>query len=266
MDHSSDGIDEAFEGALRVMLTAAGRAGEQLARDRERAARDAQAASQQRAAELSNRITAEREAAKASLSTVYREAWWLTASPEDIARQYQTSTAWADVEPEAVRAEQHIASELRRRYGVDLDSRAGDPGAVRDAMHQAERARDDAGRAEAGGRRDLAEGAQLIAQADAADRRAEQEALGLDSPDRGAEVEELEQRAEVAYDSAERRQAMAEELRGVASQAEVAARVRADVSQALPAAEATRGAGRRPAKARRARGGQQQLQRPGLTR
>ncbi|MDQ3359699.1 MAG: hypothetical protein M3520_12955, partial [Actinomycetota bacterium] len=73
MADESDGVDEAVEGVLRVGLTAAGpRMAEIIARAREQAAREAQAASEHEARELAERLTAERSAARAQLAPVHR--------------------------------------------------------------------------------------------------------------------------------------------------------------------------------------------------
>ncbi|WP_407318535.1 hypothetical protein UQW22_17870 [Isoptericola halotolerans] len=48
----SDGIEEAFEGQLRVLVSTAGQVGERFARAREDALRRAKAASEQEAREL----------------------------------------------------------------------------------------------------------------------------------------------------------------------------------------------------------------------
>lgn len=61
-DDGNDGIDEALTGPMHLALTAAGRLGEQLARQREARMREAQASSEQVGRELRNRFTAEREA------------------------------------------------------------------------------------------------------------------------------------------------------------------------------------------------------------
>ena len=59
MAEESDGIAEAFEGQLRVLVTAAGQVGERIARAREDALRRAQAASEREARELRTRFEAE---------------------------------------------------------------------------------------------------------------------------------------------------------------------------------------------------------------
>ncbi|MFX7793128.1 hypothetical protein ABTK00_22065, partial [Acinetobacter baumannii] len=78
------GIEEAFDGQLRIAVTAAGRIGEALARAREDAARRAQAQSEQEARELSSRFEAEKRAARVELGSVYRSDWWDRATPEQI--------------------------------------------------------------------------------------------------------------------------------------------------------------------------------------
>lgn len=174
-DMDGDGIDDALEGTIRVAVTAAGRAGEMIARQREQEMRVAQARSQQEASELGARLAGERDAARASLTAVYRPEWWDAAQPEDIARAYQTARAWADVDPEAVRAEQRIAQELRDRYGVDMPEQvASNPAAVREALNRAEEARSAAAGERAAAERDVVEGVGLIAQADAIDAAADE--------------------------------------------------------------------------------------------
>ena len=134
MAEESDGIAEAFDGQLRVALTAAGRIGEVLARMREDAVRRSQAASEQQSRELSSRLDAERLAARAELGNVYRPDWWDNASPEQIGQAYTTARAWSGEEPEAVRAEGRIRDEVRERYGVDVAHTGADPDAVLTAV------------------------------------------------------------------------------------------------------------------------------------
>jgi hypothetical protein len=64
LDRSADGIEDAFEGQLRIGITAAGRVGEMIARAREESARRAQAASEQQARELASRFEAEKQLAR----------------------------------------------------------------------------------------------------------------------------------------------------------------------------------------------------------
>lgn len=196
-----------------------------------------------------------------------------------------------DVDPEAVRAEQRIVEEVRSRYGVDLTVQATDPAVVRDALDQAEQARADAGRQAGAGQEDTLEGAQLLAEADAVDRLAEVQQTAQEpderTPTEPGEVDHsrasqptgtgvdatpeeataVQEEAGVAYDSADRRAEMADQLDGVADQATVEARVLADTSQARPATDATRTATGRSPKARKGRKTTtKQSQRSGLNR
>lgn len=283
MAEDSDGIEEAFEGQVRVLLTAAGQVGERIARAREDALRRAQAQSEQQARELRSRFEAEHRAARTELGNVYRADWWDRATPEQIGRTYQVARAWAHEDPEAVRAEQRMRDEVRTRYGVDVDATNADPAAVRAAVERAEQDRAQG----AGGEREkaaaeTAEAAQLMAQADRDERAAEQARAAAehepDPAERSEAREVVEQHqaaaetaragAEPLYDSAERREATAREMeaRGVAPE-QVATVMRADVSQAKPATEAAKSPRTRAPKARRtSRGRGAQVHRSGLDR
>lgn len=133
MAEESDGIEEAFEGQLRVLVTAAGQVGERIARMREEVLRRAQARSEQQARELQSRFEAERSAARVELGNVYRSDWWDRASAEQVAQTYQVARAWAREDPDAVRAEEHLRTEMRARYGLDPDGLAERAQAERDA-------------------------------------------------------------------------------------------------------------------------------------
>ncbi|WP_240201457.1 hypothetical protein [Cellulosimicrobium cellulans] len=133
MAEESDGIEEAFEGQLRVLVTAAGQVGERIARMREEALRRSQARNEQQARELQSRFEAERRAARAELGNVYRSDWWDRASVDEVAQMYQVARAWAREDPDAVRAEQQMRTEMRTRYGLDPDGLAERAQAERDA-------------------------------------------------------------------------------------------------------------------------------------
>ena len=167
----SDGIEEAFEGTLRVAVTAAGRVGEELMRMRQAQLARARASSEQEGRELAARLDAERAGARAQLAPVHREEWWTGADAQAIGAAYTTAHTWAGIEPEADRAEQRIRTELRTRYGIDVDHAGGDPAAINEAIAAGLRA--EAQRHDRAGRADLTEAYALIAQADRADRAAE---------------------------------------------------------------------------------------------
>ena len=281
MADESDGIEEAFEGQLRVLVSAAGQVGERIARAREDALRRAQAASEQEARELRSRMDAEHRAARAEFGNVHRSDWWDRASAEQIGHTYQVTRAWAQEDPEAVRAEQRIRDELRTRYGVDVDNAGGDPAAVRAAVERAEHERA-AGEAERGrSAEESAEAQRLMQQAEHEDRRADEARAAAehepDPEERARAAAEAEQRegagdraredGRAMYDSAERRDATARDLEGKGIDHEVVAtRMRADVSQAKPAPEATARGPQKAPKARRSRGRGAQVQRAGLDR
>lgn len=281
MAEETDGIEEAFEGQIRVLVTAAGQVGERIARAREEALRNAQAHSEQEARELRSRLEAEHRAARAELGNVYRAEWWDRATPAQIGHTYQVARAWSQEDPEAVRAEQRMRDELRTRYGVDVDNTNADPAAVRAAVERAEQER---GQADAERHRAAAESAEaqrLLHEADREERRAaEARAAAVHEPDpdeRARGVAEAEQHEAAAdrtrddgrtmYDSAQRRDVTARELEAKGIDRElVATRMRADVSNAKPASEAAKSPARRALKARRGRGTGAQVQRAGLDR
>jgi len=267
----SDGIEETFEGTARVALTAAGQLGEQLARLREEQLGRARARSEEEGRQYALRLHAERDAARAQLTPVRDDRWWTTASPQDIAQAYTTARSWEHVDAQAAQAAARIRTEARDRYGVDLDSAPLDTAAMDAAFARGQALERQATAERQLEREDLAQAQALLAQADRAERAAEEArrdsgvgvddvlaAVALDAPatpssDRRP-VEEHEREAAqardgaaVAYDSAERRAAFAADLESKGLDRElVATRMRADVSNAEPATEATRAPGRRP--------------------
>ncbi|ANG86345.1 hypothetical protein [Microbacterium aurantiacum] len=281
MADESDGISEAFEGQLRVAVTAAGRVGEIIARHREEAARRAQAESQQQARELTSRFQAERQAARVELSGVYRNDWWDRATPEQIGTTLATARAWGNEDPEAVRAESRMRDELRTRYGVDADQAGGDPQAVQAAIdaellrRQAETERQRGTGEEAEAALLMREADRVDRQADAADQRAENAPEGSEERTQAREVAQSHERtaksvraeAGPKYDSAERREADANKLeaRGIDKEA-VSAKMSADVGNAKPATKAVKGAPATATKAKPARSTAPRVQRSELER
>lgn len=282
MAEETDGIAEAFEGQIRVLVTAAGQVGERIARARADALRRAQAAGERETRELRSRFDAERLAARTELAGVYRAEWWDRATPEQIGHALQTARAWSQEDPEAARAEERMRDELRTRYGVDAANTGADAGAVRGALerNERERAAADAERHRAAA--EHAEAQQLLAFAAQEDRRADEaRAAAEHEPDPNerdralAEAGHHEHIATAAredggamYDTAQRRAATADglEAKGI-DQAVVSTRMRADVSQAKPATAAVQGTGPSKAgKARRNSSRAAQVQRAGLDR
>lgn len=267
MAEESDGIEEALTGSVRVAVTVGARMGEMLARAREEQMRRAEAAEEQHARELSERLRAEQAAARADLAPVFRTEWWDQAGPDDIQHVYTTARAWTGHDPEADRAAERIREEVRRRYAVDVDRAAADPELVRVALERAEARRAEAERESGRATEEQVQAQLLVAEADRAAEAAEAaRAAAEHEPDPTERVEATlaakheRNRASAAreagkdtYDSAERRQAFAADLerRGI-EQETVSARMTADVSQGTHPSAAVK-TGRRAPKARKNR-------------
>lgn len=288
----SDGIDEAIEGQLRLLLTTAGQIGERLARLREESARRAEAASLQETRELRTRIEAEKRLALTDLGNVHRAEWWDRAEPHHIANAYENARAWSGEAPEAAHAEHRIRDEVRSRYGIDVQNTGADPAAVQAALTRAAADRGNAGAERSRAAREAAEAHQLTQEGERSDRDAQEHrgstahpTEGLSSErDHGAENKQSSDERTAAereqahadgthaaaapeYDSAERREATAADLLAHGIDGDVVAtRMRSDISQGRTAAAATQGAGKKATKMRKSSGKSAQIHRYGLTR
>lgn len=237
--HDSDGFEEALEANLRIVLTTAARTGELLGRELAAQARRVAAERTQQARELQARLDAERHAARAHLRALDEPAWWDTATPEMIAEAVTTARAWRGVDASIAEVDQRIAHELKTRYDIVLGDSSVNISAVQEAIG---RAQQDGPQVEATpvdqGETALKEDAALLAH------------LDLDAAEFEPDTPDLEP----AYDSADRRQSLREDLvdRGI-SAADAETRVRADLAQAKPAFTLTERAGRPAARARRSR-------------
>lgn len=217
---------------------------------------------------MTARFQAEQAAARVYIRNADDPRWWERMQPDEIAEVYQVATVWSAVDPEARRIEDLMTAEIHRRY--DVDARAVDLATVPEQLADAERAR---------ARRDAAEAIALTAAADRADRDIDQLAEGAERTREGARAGDLspaevvtaeveadllqdagterrehrdgvDEKAEVAWDSAARREATAQDLeRKVSDPQAVEARMRADAAQGRPATEATR----KPPKSAKAR-------------
>lgn len=267
MDEEQE-IQQALGQHARLVVTTVARLSEAAFKAAEIVAERRRALEENHAAEMTARFQAEQAAARSSYRAVEDPQWWANSRPEQVAEAYQLATVWSAVDPEARRIEDLMNAEIRRRY--DVDPRAVDLATVPEQLEAAERAR---------ARRDAAEAIALTAAADRADRDAdhldedaERTREGAQSGDltpaeatvaeveanrlqdsgteRRADRDGLDEKAEVAWDSAERREATAQDLgRKVDDAQAVDARMRADAAQGRPATEATR----KPSKATKAR-------------
>lgn len=128
MADESDGIEETLETNVRLAAMAGARLGSEIARARQERLREQRRLDEREADRLADRFEAEKRAAVAELSQVYRSDWWDSNNADRIGQTYATARAWASEADEAARAEQKMRQELRDRYDIDPD--AADPSTV----------------------------------------------------------------------------------------------------------------------------------------
>lgn len=258
----SDGLDEVVETMLRTGLTAAGRIGEELARAREKSAREEAAAEDRNGRELMVRLEGERAAARAQLAPALDARWWDNAKVEDIVRVYQTAMAWKDQDPMARSAADAIRQQVQQRYGIDIGALApGVDGST--ALNEAARAKTQAKEERTAAAGENAKVGQLLAEAERADKTQYQ---NVDADN--AQPKQLTDEAAATYDSVERREALAKSLDYIGDREAVEARLTADRNQATaPAAALSTARGKAPKarKTRTATGATKQAQK-GLSR
>lgn len=150
--------------------------------ERDRAIREADQAQE--------RLQAQKEAVEAGLSITARDEWWndVADKPDLVAEKYAQARAWRDDSPTIAAHEERLRGELKTRYGIVVADTDEALLAEADALTaQADRDRDEAD-----------------------DTREEAE------PDDGAATSEASEK----WDSAQRREALAEHLRGQGLSAE----------------------------------------------
>lgn len=243
----SDGLDEVVETMLRTGLTAAGRIGEELARAREKSAREAAAAEDQIGRELLARLEGERAAARAQLAPALDARWWDNAKAEDIVRVHQTATAWKGQDPLARSAAEAIREQVQQRYGIDVAALGTGPDGAA-TLNEAARAKTQAQDERTAAAGENAQAAQLLEEAERADKAQSQNVEA-----ENAQPEQLTEEAATAYDSAERREALAKSLDHIADREAVQARLTADRNQATPPAAAVSTTHSKAPKARKSR-------------
>lgn len=258
----SDGLDEVVETMLRTGLTAAARIGEELARAREKSAREAAAAEDQKGRELMARLEGERAAARAQLAPALDARWWDNPKVEDIVRVQQTATAWKGQDPTARSAADALREQVRQRYGIDVQALGtGADGAA--ALDEAARSKTLAQEEMTAAVGESTQAAQLLAEAERADK-AQQQNVYADN----ARPEHLTNEAAATYDSAERREALAKRLGYIGDRDAVQARLAADRDQATPPAAALASTRSKASTARKAHGATGSTKQPqrGLSR
>jgi hypothetical protein len=221
----SDGIDDAVEGGLRAGLMAAARIGEQLARMREQEQLRIQQAEEQLARELQDRFNASQAAARAQLEPVSRDDWWEKATAAMIERAHETATAWKSYDPVAAEHAERIRDQVQQRYRIDVNNTGAGEHEIAAAVDRAQQARGQAENERSNAA--AARGDEVLASAAVA-------AANRDDRGRANAAEEP------AYDSAERRRALAAGLEGNSDREAVHARLVADKHQATPPSAAVR--------------------------
>lgn len=236
-DMNGDGVDDAFEATGRTAMMVAMQLGEKFGRLREDLARQAAARDDAAARALAARFEAERGAARAELRVVDQPEWWDRATPQDVARVIETAETWKGLDDVAKHASERIETEVRGRYGIDVNEFR--------STAATEHVRAD---------QEVTEAAILLDQADRLDRDAHQDDRGGDrqSDDRGDLVRELEERAseyERRADAGGDATNSPEELRELATDARSQAQLYRDMDEATQSVRAQEAAGQQPAPA-----------------
>lgn len=216
----ADGMEDAVDGAMRTGLMVASRIGEQLAKTREQEQRNIAAAEEQWARELQERFDTQRAAARAQLAPVSREDWWDKATPEMIERVHETATAWKAYDFEAAPAAGEISEQVQSRYSIDVNNTGADEASVSETLGRAQQARSEAESERTNG----------------AAARTDEVMAGAAVV--GANRQDRADRSERAWDTAERRQQLAESLEGKGDREAVTSRLLADKHQGTPATAA----------------------------
>ena len=112
---NGDGIEEDLTRAVGMAMIAASRAGEQMARMRQSAARERQARAAGDAQQAERELAAHTEAARAYFAVVARPEYLTAATDEQIRDVTRQAQAWTERLPEAQRAADAATGELGAR-------------------------------------------------------------------------------------------------------------------------------------------------------
>ena len=123
---NGDGIEEDLTRAVGMAMIAASRAGEQMARMRQSAARERQARAAGDAQQAERELAAHTEASRAYFAVVTRPEYLTAATDEQIREVTRQAQAWTERLPEAQRAAAAATAELgARRPTPDTGSPRG---------------------------------------------------------------------------------------------------------------------------------------------
>ncbi|MFI9724545.1 hypothetical protein ACIHFE_33785 [Streptomyces sp. NPDC052396] len=121
MSEQADEVQHALGEKVRTVITVASEIAEMVARGRMDRAREAQAASEARRAQIAARLRAEREGAMPVMRQPWDAAWWRRAEPQEIAHVWQVTAGWeATDDPYARTTLEHMRRQIQQRYGVTV--------------------------------------------------------------------------------------------------------------------------------------------------
>lgn len=118
MSEEHDGLDAPMEQAFQHGMTLAGQLGTELSQTWQKLRERQAKADGAQAALLQQQFNAERTTAVQALTATSDPKWWDAASREEVAKAFEISTAWKDHAPEAAAADQHIRQEVSARYKI----------------------------------------------------------------------------------------------------------------------------------------------------
>lgn len=244
MSEQPDGIDDAVSEFGRVQLTVAARTFEVLARRLADLREEERRAAPERAREIAERRDTEREVAVAQVQAVTTEGYWADPNPVAVQESYAVASAWSPYDDRANEARVLIEQRARGKWGLEPEQLMRADFTTQQANQAHRDANGDRGEAE--------EELERVRQEQAEQRRTEDPAEQEASVAREREAREA---AGEFYDTAERRDAQADDLRaqGVSEEA-VAAWRGADADQARPAGRINDQAARTMPTARKASG------------
>ena len=124
--------------AVTVAVAAADLLGERLANASSQELREMEDRAPLELAELYEAFESNGAAAVAELREIREPGWWDRADAHAIGHAYMTARAWKNFEPEAAEAEAHMRSELRKRYGIDVESTYGKAQEIQDQYEKLE--------------------------------------------------------------------------------------------------------------------------------
>ena len=234
MSTQPDGMNDAISRDFQAILGIAARLGEGLARQRAESKREQLMAEQHRRKQLEERFEAERSVMRSDLNRVDHDQFWDSAKPLDVAQQYATAREWENHDEVARDARRKIETEVKVRFGMDVDEYTGK------SPEQPDRTREDSAQAE------LVESEREHTETT---RLAGAVAEGNSENERGAD--EALQDAAAMWDSGDRRAALADALMsslGDSPEARdgIVARMAAELDQGTEPASAAQSPGRTP--------------------